>query len=143
MKFKFTITIQKPIKEVTHLFANRAMLSQWQPDLLNSQQIENYPFPKYTHQLALGRRKILLTESILRNELPAHFDTNFKLKGMSNKVCNSFKAIGTDTTQWDCTSEYTFRGIMKLISFFMKENLKKQSELLMSNFKRFAESRGQ
>ena len=141
MRYQLSITIHKPIKVVTRLFVNRALLSQWQPDLLNSQQIENYPFSKYTHQLAIGRRKILITESIVRHDLPDHYDLKFKLKGITNHTYYSFEEISPDITRMNCRTEYSFSGIMKLISIFMKGSLKKQSEILISNFKQFAESR--
>ncbi len=141
MKYTLTITIQKPIKEVIKLYTNRGMLKQWQPELLNSKQIENYPHPKYTHQLALGKRKLVLTETIIRHELPEHFDVSFELKNVASKNYNSFTTITPHSTQWICHTEYKFKGIMNLVSFFMKAGLKKQSEMIMSNFKRFAESR--
>ncbi len=141
MKYKLSITIQKPIKEVVKLYANRGLLSQWQPGLMNSKQIENYPHPKYTHQLALGRRKIILTESILRNDLPEHYDIHFELKGLNSHVYNSFEETSAQTTRWHCETTYHFKGLMKIISLFNKSSLKKQSEMIMVNFKRFVESR--
>lgn len=142
MKYQLSIIIEKPLKEVTKLYTNRALLPQWQPDLLDSKQIENYPNPKFSHQLALGRRKIVMTETILRSKLPDHYDANYKLKGISNTAYNSFNEVHDGVTRWVCNTEYTFSGIMKIISIFMKGGLKKQSEMIMINFKRFAESQG-
>lgn len=141
MKYQLSITINKPIREVTRLFANRPLLPQWQPDLLNSRQIENYPFPKYVHQLALGRRKIQMTELILRNDLPNHYEVQFILKGITSHVNHSFDEINSSSTRWHCHTQYRFRGLMKFISIFTKGSLKKQSEIMMRNFKGFAESR--
>ena len=141
-RYQLSIQIDKPLKEVIKLYANRTLLSKWQPDLLDSKQIENYPNLKYTHQLALGRRKIVLTETILRNDLPMHYDVNFELKGISNTAHNSFEEVSAAVTRWTCNTAYQFHGIMKLLSFFMQGSLKKQSEMIMINFKHFAESQG-
>jgi hypothetical protein len=79
-------------------------------------------------------------ETITRNELPEHFDGSYEIKGMRSDVQNSFTSSGLNRTRWVCDTEYHFKGIMALIAPFMKENFRKQSMILMSNFKGFAES---
>ncbi len=140
IRYQLTIEISKPLKEVTDLYANRSLIHKWQPDLLDSQQVESYPYAKFTHQLALGRRKIKLVETIIRNELPVHFDYTNELKGVSQSIFNSFEAVGPNATRWVCDTEYRFKGLMHIVSLFMKGNLKQQTGLLMHNFKHFAEN---
>lgn len=141
IKYQLTITINKPLKEVTALFANRKYLPQWQPGLLSSDQIESFPHPKYKLKFLFGRRTMIMTETILRHQLPKHFDGTYEMKGMLNRLENSFEETAPNVTKWSCDCMFTFSGRMRFIAFFMKANFKKQSMILMNNFKRFAEAK--
>ena len=141
LRFQQEIEIQKPIATVTGLFTNRGIMKQWQPGLMSSEQIENFPYPKYKLRFDFGRRKMDMTETILRKELPGQLEVTYEMKGVFNRMEHSFESIGTGRTKWVCVNEFRFSGVMKIISFFMKDGLKKQSTVIMNNFKRFAESR--
>lgn len=141
MRFEKSLTIRKPVSEVYALYTDRQELSQWQPDFTNSRQIESYPLPKYTHQIPLGRRKMKMTETILVQHRPDRCDLQYVLKGVTQTVCNTFSAIEPGVTQWHCLTEYRFTGIMRIISIFMRGNFRTQTEMMMQNFKGFAESR--
>jgi hypothetical protein len=132
--------INRPLEVVIKLFANREHLPKWQPGLVSSEFMESKPYLKYRLRFQLGRRKMAIMETITRNELPDHFDGSYELKGMRSDVQNSFMSSGLNRTRWVCDTEYHFKGIMALIAPFMKENFRKQSMILMSNFKGFAES---
>ena len=142
MKFNFHLEteIQRPLEAVIKLFANREHLPKWQPGLLSSEFMESKPYLKYRLRFQLGRRKLAIMETITRNELPEHFDGYYELKGMRQEVHNSFTSSGLNRTRWTCETVYHFKGIMALIAPFMKQNFRKQSLVLMNNFKGFAES---
>jgi hypothetical protein len=140
VRYQIETEINKPIDQVTRLFANRANLTKWQPGIVSSEQVESYPYPKYKLMMAFGKRKMAMTETILRNELPAHFEGTYEMKGVFNRVHNSFEAKGPDSTRWIVESEFRFKGLMSVIAFFMKGDFKKQSEVIMRNFKNFVES---
>jgi len=140
LRYQTEIIIQKPIGEVTRLFANRAYLSKWQPGLLSNEQVESYPLPKYKLMLAFGRRKMVMTETIIRNELPGYFEGTYEMKGVYNRICNTFESTDAGTTRWICANEFRFSGLMRLIAAFMPGSFRKQSEMIMGNFKRFAEA---
>jgi hypothetical protein len=139
LRFQLETEIQKPIEDVTRLFANRALLTKWQPGLLSSEQTETYPHPTYKLKFDFGRRKMVMTETILRNELPSHFEGTYEMKGIFNRIHNTFETTGPRSTKWTYTTEFRFSGLMKIISFFMKDGFRKQSEVIMKNFKKFAE----
>ncbi len=90
--------------------------------------------------LAFGRRKMVMTETIIRNELPGYFEGTYEMKGVYNRICNTFESPAPGTTRWICANEFRFSGLMRLIAAFMKGSFKKQSEMIMGNFKRFAEA---
>jgi hypothetical protein len=143
MKFNFHLEteIDRPIDAVIHLFSNRDYLPKWQPGLISSEFMESKPYLKYRLRFELGRRKMSMMETITRNELPDHFDGYYEMKGMRSNVKNSFHSAGLNRTRWTSDVEYQFKGLMALIAPFMKENFRKQSTILMKNFKGFAESR--
>ena len=141
LRYQTEIVIHKPIQEITRLFANRALMSKWQPGLLSTEQIESYPLPKYKLMLAFGRRKMVMTETVIRNELPEYFEGTYEMKGVFNRICNTFESTASGTTRWICVNEFRFSGLMRLIAAFMPGSFKKQSEMIMGNFKRFAEGR--
>lgn len=140
VRYQIETEINRPLDQVTRLFVNRSLLPKWQPGILSSEQIESYPYPKYKLMMGFGKRKMAMIETILRNELPAHFEGTYEMKGIYNRVHNSFEAKGTDSTRWIVDSEFRFKGLMSVIAIFMKADFKKQSEVIMSNFKKFAES---
>ena len=141
MRFEKSLTIRKPVSEVYALYTDRKELSQWQPDFTNSRQIESYPLPKYTHQIPLGRRKMKMTETILLQHRPDRCDIQYELKGVKQIIHNTFYERVPGETQWQCQTEYRFTGIMKIISFFMRGNFRTQTDMMMQNFKGYAESR--
>jgi len=97
-----------------------------------------------TYQLTfqLGRRKMKMTETIIRDTLPAHYDVLYKMKGVKHSVQNSFFAHGNDKTKWISEVEYRFTGLMNLIARFMKSGFEQQSRALMYSFKTLAEGSG-
>lgn len=139
VRFHLETEINKPLEEVTRLFGNRDLLSKWQPGLLSSEQIESYPYPKYKLLLSFGRRKMVMMETITRNELPVHFEGTYEMKGVFNRNINTFEQAGVQKTRWVCESEFRFSGLMKFIAFFMRDGFREQSRVIMANFKKFAE----
>lgn len=140
VRYQIETDINRPLDHVTRLFVNRSHLPKWQPGILSNEQLESYPYPKYKLMMAFGKRKMAMIETILRNELPSHFEGTYEMKGIYNRIHNSFEAKGPDNTRWIVESEFRFKGLMSVIAIFMKADLKKQSEVIMSNFKEFAES---
>ncbi len=139
LTYRQEIVINKPLDEVIRVFSNRDKIALWQPGLLSSELVESHPYPKYKLLFQFGRRKMEMTETILRDELPLHFDGTYKMKGVFNSVRNSFEKVSPSSTRWVSDVEFRFSGLMRIIAFFMKDDFKKQSEIIMSNFKRFVE----
>lgn len=141
MKLQYTqqIEIDRPLDKVIKVFVNRELLPQWQLGLISSEQIEHENQPTYKLQFQFGRRKMTMTEKILRNELPAHYDASYKMKSLYNEVQNSFESIDGNRTRWTCHTTFHFKGLMNLIVPFMKNNFQQQSWIMMKNFKGFCE----
>lgn len=139
LTYRLEIVIDKPLDEVITAFRNREIIPLWQPGLLSSELIESHPHPTYKLMFQFGRRKMQMTETIIRDALPAHFDGTYKMKGVFNTIRNSFSKEGHSSTRWVSEVEFRFSGLMKVIAFFMKDDFRKQSMMLMANFKKFVE----
>jgi len=140
LTYRLETEINKPIDEVIRVFRNRDKMAQWQPGLISSELLESEPHPKYKLLMQIGRRKLVMTETILRDELPLHFEGTYEMRGVYNRIQNSFEATGGASTRWISVVEFRFKGMMMVIAFFMKDGFRKQSEIIMSNFKRFVEA---
>lgn len=140
MKFHLETEIQKPIDEVVQLFTNRDLMSRWQPGLIHN-EIKKGHSENRTYNLTyrIGRRNLVITETILEDSLPDHYLVKFRLKGIRNTVKHQFKPQEKNTTRWIAEYDYSFRGLMWLISFNMNAGLEQQSKMIMRNFRSFAE----
>jgi len=140
LSHSFEIAINAPLKMVTELYSNHDLLPKWQGGLV---RVETLPskngLPSYSLTYQTGRRKFKITETIIRNELPRHYDVQYKLKGLTQIMKNSFSATDVNSTKWNSEVEFQFRGLMSLIARFMKTGFEQQTLGVMQSFKRFAE----
>ncbi|MDQ3016462.1 MAG: SRPBCC family protein [Bacteroidota bacterium] len=139
--FDLSIEINQPIEKVMELYQKRILLPQWQPGLVLDDKITSKTGElQYKMTFGSGRRKLVITETILRNDLPEHYDVRFELKGIINHVQNTFVPLSPSVTKWTSHVEYQFKGLKNLIATYMRSNFENQSGILMRNFKGFAET---
>ena len=138
-RYRIETEINRPIDEVTRIFADRSQLTKWQPGIVSSELINENPHPKYKLLFQFGRRKMYMTETIVRNELPHHLEGTYEMKGIFNRIHNSFESLGPGTTKWIYDSEFRFRGIISLVAIFMRNDFYRQSQIIASNFKKYVE----
>lgn len=139
LKYNLEIEIEKPLDLVSGMFADRSLLPRWQPGLVSDEvQMDQEGQKTYKLTYQVGRRKLFITETItLENSHQYH--ATYKLKGVVNHVRHEFVAIDAHHTKWQSAQEFRFKGMMKLISLFMRSGFENQSRMIMDNFKRFAE----
>lgn len=140
-QFTSEIEIKAPLDQVVRTFSNRDLIPVWQPGLLSIETIETSPYPKYKLRFASGRRKVIMTETIIDDRLPEHYECTYQMKGLANRVIHRFEALPGGHTRWICTNEFRFKGLMRLVAVFMKEGLEQQTRILMKNFTGFVASR--
>jgi len=126
--------------EVIRLFSSRDLLFKWQKGLISSEPVST-PEGKQQYLLSfkLGRRKMKMTETILKNKLPEQYDVHYALKGAQHTSQNKFFSTNANQTKWISEVEYSFTGLMNILARFMKEEFEKQSWWYMQSFKAFAE----
>jgi uncharacterized protein YndB with AHSA1/START domain len=137
MRIHHEIEINKPVEAVFDLFRDRQLMSRWQPGLVSSEEAKqkggNKTFKNY---LKIGRRTMPVTEIIQKDMFP-NYNVIYELKGIVNKVENTFHATPSGSTRWESVSTFRFKGLMKIIAPFMRSGLEQQSRIIMQNFKNF------
>ena len=86
------------------------------------------------------KRKIVMIEEIITNNLPEEKKVTYTANGVYNIVTNSFIRITDDKTKFINEQEFEFKGYMKVMGFFMPSAFKEQSRVYLKNFKEFVEN---
>ena len=102
MKHSGSIEINKPIKLVTELFADPTHLKEYQDGfvnkvLLEGKQGENGAVSKMYYKY--NEREMVLTETIISNELPSFFHAEYHHKHMDNWMKCRFTEITPEKNQ--------------------------------------------
>jgi carbon monoxide dehydrogenase subunit G len=142
MKYQAEITINLPIKKVIELFDNSENLKHWQPGLISFEHLSGEPGQagsKARLVYKMGKKELIMIETITRKNLPFEFSGTYEAKGVFNEVKNYFTPIGTDKTKYSMDNEFKFKGLMKLFAFLIPGAFKKQSQKFLEQFKAFAE----
>lgn len=143
LKYTNEVTIQKPIDQVTALFADPTRISEWQPGFISMEQLEGVPAQvgsKVKLRYKMGKREIEMIETITVNDLPREFSGYYEAKGVKNGVNNYFEALNDDSTRYYAENEFHFSGFMKLMGWLMPGAFRKESQKVLDRFKAFCES---
>ena len=139
LEFQLETEIKRPVQEVVRLFSDRSQYMKWQPGLLSSDLVTEHPYRTYDLLLQFGRRKMKMKETILENQLPTSYKVRYQTKGVVNDIHITFEPISPSTTRYISRESFRFKGLMIIVAGFMKEGFKKQSSIIMNNFKQYAE----
>lgn len=143
MKYSEEITIALPRDQFIEKLDDPSNLKHWQEGLTGYRQISGKPGQegaKMELQYTLGKRKLVLVETIIKRHFPHEFHATYDAKGVHNLQRNYFKDIDGKHTKWISESEFEFSGFfMKLMGLLMPGAFKKQSRKYLQDFKAFAE----
>ncbi len=143
MKYFTEITVDVPLSEFIRKFDNPDNMKLWQKDLLSYRLLSGMQGKEGAQmelKYKMGKREILMVETILKRNLPHEFHATYDAKGVHNVQKNYFKAETENTTKWISESEFQFNGFfMKMMALLMPGAFKKQSLKFMKDFKSFAE----
>tara|TARA_R110002020_G_scaffold220100_4_gene428003 strand:+ start:167 stop:547 length:381 start_codon:yes stop_codon:yes gene_type:complete len=117
-------------------------MKHWQRGLTRYELVSGTPGEGAKMKLFydFGKRKTVLTETILKRNLPHEFYASYTTKGVYNVKNNYFEPVLDGKTKWTSKSEFQFKDLaMKAISLLMPGAFKKQSLKYMLDFKSFAE----
>ncbi|MEM0999898.1 MAG: SRPBCC family protein [Bacteroidota bacterium] len=142
MKYSTEVTIAQPRAKVVELFDNSDNLYQWMDGLKSFEHLSGepgQPGAKSKLLFQMGKREVTMTETILDRELPERFSGTYEGPGVWNRVENVFQESENGKTIWVANHEFKFRGMMSVISLFMRGAFKKQTTKTMESFRAFAE----
>ena len=144
MIFKGSIFINKPQELVAKLFADPANLKEYQDGFQSKELVSGIEGKEGAVSKMYfddGKRKMILTETITKNNLPDSFEAFYHHKHMDNTMKVQFIPLDENTTRYDYEFEYTrISWVMPKIMMHLFPGLfKKQGDKWMRQFKEFVE----
>lgn len=143
MEYTQDITVNVPRERFIELFDNPDLMPQWQEGLLSFEPLTGVPGQAgATSRLRYkrGRGTMEMVETIVRRELPDHFDGTYDAKGVHNICENQFIDVAGTSTKWVAHNIFEMKGFMKVIGLLFGASFKKESYKSMEAFKAFAEA---
>ena len=142
MKYELEVEISAPRILVVDLYMDQSRMKEWQPSLLDCKALRGNPGEvgakrELTHKM--GKRSIVMTETVRESNLPEKISYVYEAKGVWNPVDNHFQEISPRKTRWRFKTEFQCKGIMRIMSFFMPGAFRKESRKHMQAFKGFVE----
>ncbi|MDT7833302.1 SRPBCC family protein [Flavobacteriaceae bacterium S356] len=144
MKHKGTLIINKPREIVVAIFMNSDYNKEYQDGFVKKELIKGIANEEkaiskmyYTS----GNRDMILTETVLKNELPDSFEAFYHHKHMDNTMKCTFTEIVPGQTRYNYEYEYTRINwfMPKLMAILFPGIYKKQGDKWMRQFKEFVE----
>ena len=143
MEYTQSIVVQVPRERFIELFDNSANMSQWMDGLLTFEPQTGVPGEDgSTSRMTFkhGRGTMEMVETILRRQMPDHFDATYDAKGVHNVCNNQFIDVDGTSTKWVAHNIFEMRGFMKIIGLLFGASFRKESYKTMEAFKTFAEA---
>ena len=143
MKYTTEIQVALPRTEFIEKFDSTENMKHWQKGLKAYKFLEGEPGQEGSQMelvYQMGKRELVMIETILRSNFPYEFHATYDAKGAHNIQKNYFKEIDDENTLWISESEFQLSGFfMKLMGFLMPGAFKKQTLAYLQSFKAFAE----
>ena len=142
IKYSEEIEINTNIDTITALFDNPYNMQKYMGGIESYNIIEGNireAGTKAEITVLIGKKKIVMIEEIIRNNLPEEKKVIYTADGVYNIVTNRFEKVSKNKTKFINEQEFEFKGIMKIIGFFTPSAFKEQTKAFLNSFKEFAE----
>jgi len=144
MKYKGSIIINQPREKVVTFFLDEDNLKEYQDGFVKKELVKGISGKNETESkiyYKYGKRDLVLTETVINNNLPQSFEAFYHHKHMDNTMKCSFIEMAPQKTQYDYEFEYTRINwfLPKLMAIFFPSIYRKQGEKWMNQFKEFVE----
>lgn len=144
MKHSGSLEINKAKEVVAQLYADPNGLKEYQDgfvrkELIKGQEGENGAISKMYYKS--GKRDMILTETIVSNQLPDSFEAHYHHKHMDNSMKCKFTALEKNKTKYEYEFEYTRIDwfMPKLMAILFPSMYRKHGEKWMRQFKEYVE----
>lgn len=141
-KYTNEVVINASREKVIELFENPDNLIKWQPGFISMEHLTgdlNEVGSTYELKYKMGKRDLVMKETIIAKNLPDTITFTYDAKGVWNEVCNNFEIVDENTTKYWTDNEFKMRGMMKIIAFLFPKAFTKQSQKYLDLFKEFVE----
>lgn len=145
MKFSCSVDINAPLDRVAEAYDSIDNLQHWQDGFVSHKHLSGIPNTngaKSELVYKIGKRDMILTETILNNDLPHVYNGLYEFKEGANTMFNKFEKLDEGRTRWTAEVEYTemHSFMMKIIAKLFPKRFKKQTQKWMDQFKQLVES---
>ncbi|NER15273.1 hypothetical protein GWK08_17585 [Leptobacterium flavescens] len=143
MKYSGSIEIEKPVELVTRLFTDPEGMKEYQDgfikkELLSGREGNEGAISKMYYQY--GKRDMILTETIVSNNLPDSFEATYHHKHMDNTFKCSLIELNENRTRYEYAYEYTRMSLIpRIMGILFPKMYRQQGEKWMKQFKEFVE----
>ena len=146
MKFTCSVDIDLPRAKVVALFDNSENMKYWQDGFISFEHLAGIPGEVGAQSnitYKMGRKSMVLVETITENNLPKTFHGTYEGDFGKNTMHNFFEELGSDKTRWRAELEYLEANgiIMNLMTKVFPSIPRKQTQKWMDQFKKFAEDK--
>ena len=145
MKINHSIIIDAPRDQIVKYFIDPQYLPKYQDGFLRKEHISGSPGEVGSKSYMVyqnGKMEMILTETILNNELPDRFEALYEHKHMDNTMTAAFEDMGEGRTRY--SSEIIYSRINwflpKMMSILFPALYRKPPLKWMQKFKSFVES---
>ena len=144
MKYSGYIDINQPRELVTKYFADADNLKHWQDGFVKKELQKGKEGKKgavSTMYYSDGNRDMILTETIISNQLPDSFEAFYHHKHMDNTMKCKFIPLDEYNTRYEYEFEYSRISwfMPKLMAILFPGMYRKQGEKWMKQFKESVE----
>lgn len=143
MKLKFETVIGADLDTVWAAFDDAPNKVRWQQNLDSVNQVSGDPgqpgaVAEYVYDE--NGRKMVITETITERRQPDFMAGLYESPVAKTLVFNHFKAVDKNSTSWTSWCNFSFRGVMKIMSLFIVGTIRKRTEADMQRFKLLVET---
>ena len=143
MKIRTEVVIDADQKTVWRMFDNPDNLKKWQPTLKSVRTVSGEPGqPGAVSELVYEERgrEIRMMEFLTERREPHFMAGTYASDHGKAIVVNQFEDVGDGRTRWTAWWNHTSRGLLRLLSPFMKRSMAKRLDDDLQRFKLMVET---
>ena len=143
MKMKYEAEIQASREFVWATFNNPDNLSRWQPTLESLTYQAGEPGqPGAVAELVYNEngKLITTTETVVERRKPHFMAGTYDNARATSLIVNHFEEIDGNTTRFISYTNMNFKGVMKIMSFFVAKSIRARAEADLDRFKLLVET---
>jgi len=144
LRYSTEVTVARSRADVLAIVQDPAQARHWMEGFVSAESIEGEPWAEGSKSkltFKMGKRDMVMEETILSNTLPEGYTCQYTGPGVRNEIENRFIVVSENETRWEMDNVFEFDGfMMKVMGTLMPFMFKKQTATYAQNFKVYAEN---